>query len=128
MKDHIAKQAYDKGFDAGAADTAKGLAGVTCNPYQLNRTLRTYGRYDYWDMGYRDGSTGHKRRMSQEEADRRNRARLEQLETFRSRVLNAFAMHRIRCDCAGITHEVRCPLGALEVEADAIWRGEAVAS
>ena len=41
---------------------------------------------------------------------------------FRSRVLAAFAKGRIHCDCAGICHDAGCPLGDLELEADAIWR------
>ena len=50
------------------------------------------------------------------------RQHMEQLTTFRSRVLDAFAKGHIHCDCAGICHDADCPLGDLEVEADHIWR------
>lgn len=88
MKDRIAKQAYDKGYDAGVADKAGGYARphTECNPYKKTHSLRTYTRYDYWLMGYDDGYTGHVRRMSQEEADQLKADRMAKLEEIVQKV------------------------------------------
>ena len=121
MKDYIAKQAYDKGYDAGVR-ASREAKYVAVNPYRKTRWGN--GRDGYWEMGCRDGWEGRPRRISQEEAEHRERERMATLEAFRNAVLKAFSEGLITCECHGPLHEADCPLSTLEVEADAIRQND----
>ncbi len=86
MKDRIAKQAYDKGYDAGER-AAREPAYIAQNPYRKpSNYRREYGRYDYWQMGCDDGWKQRPRKMSQEEADQLKADRMAQLEEIVQKV------------------------------------------
>src|SRR5260221_416303 len=46
------------------------------------------------------------------------------LRRFRAWVLYAFAAGEISCNCMGVTHDKNCPLGLLEVEAEAMPKAD----
>lgn len=84
LSNSIAKQAYDRGYDAGER-ARREPAYIAHNPFRepsptRNRYRAGDSRYDFWQEGCEDGWAGRPRKISQNEAEERQRARVRLLE------------------------------------------------